>query len=86
MEPKERHLHLVNNEAQEEEQVTYVQDELLTEREVLEGYTPEELVAYKSFLLTKLSYLEKEVHLINDVLDGYGYTRNMGKGITPDEY
>ncbi len=46
----------------------------MTERQILEGYTPEQLVDYKSFLLEKYSDLERQVHLVNDVLTGYGYT------------
>ena len=44
----------------------------MTEREILEGYTPEQLVDYKSFLLEKYSDLERQVHLVNDILGGYG--------------
>ena len=44
----------------------------MTEREILEGYSPEQLVDYKSFLLEKYSDLERQVHLVNDILDGYG--------------
>lgn len=50
----------------------------MSEREILEGYTPEQLVDYKGFLLEKYSDLERQVHLVNDILDGYGYTRNVG--------
>lgn len=44
----------------------------MTEREILEGYTPEQLVDYKGFLLEKYSELERTVHLVNDILGGYG--------------
>lgn len=49
----------------------------MSEREILEGYTPEQLVDYKGFLLEKYSDLERQVHLVNDILDGYGYTRKV---------
>lgn len=45
----------------------------MTERDILEGYTPEQLVDYKGFLLDKYSDLERQVHLVNDILDGYGH-------------
>jgi len=48
----------------------------MTERSILEGYTPEQLVEYKGFLLEKYSDLERQVHLVNDVLDGYGVNRS----------
>lgn len=44
----------------------------MTERDILEGYTPEQLVDYKGFLLEKYSDLERQVHLVNDILGGYG--------------
>lgn len=44
----------------------------MSERDILEGYTPEQLVDYKGFLLEKYSDLEKQVHLVNDILGGYG--------------
>lgn len=44
----------------------------MTEREVLEWYTPEQLKDYKEFLLDKYSELERTVHLVNDILGGYG--------------
>ena len=44
----------------------------MTEREILEGYTPEQLLDYKGFLLDKYSELERTVHLVNDILGGYG--------------
>ena len=47
--------------------------ELFSYREVLEGLKPEELLEYKAFLLDKYSDIEKEVHLVNEVLEGYGY-------------
>ena len=45
---------------------------VMTEREILEGYTPEQLLDYKGFLLDKYSELERTVHLVNDILGGYG--------------
>lgn len=47
----------------------------MSEREILEQYSPEQLVEYKSFLLERYSDLERQVHLVNDILDGYGYNR-----------
>ena len=44
----------------------------MTERDILEGYTPEQLKDYKGFLLDKYSDLERTVHLVNDILGGYG--------------
>lgn len=47
----------------------------LSDRDILEVYSPEQLLDYKSFLLDKYSVIESQVNLINDILDGYGYTR-----------
>lgn len=44
----------------------------MTEREILEGLNPEQLLDYRGFLLEKYSDLERQIHLTNDVLDGYG--------------
>ena len=44
-----------------------------SERDILEGYTPEQLADYKAFLLERYSDLERNIHLVNDILDGYGY-------------
>jgi hypothetical protein len=44
----------------------------MTEREILEGYNPEQLHEYKGFLLERYSDLERQVHLVNDILGGYG--------------
>lgn len=44
----------------------------MSERELLEGMKPAELLDYKAFLLERYSDLERQVHLVNDVLDGYG--------------
>jgi len=44
----------------------------MTEREILEGYNPEQLREYKGFLLERYSDLERQVHLVNDILGGYG--------------
>ncbi len=45
----------------------------MSERDILEGYNPEQLLDYKAFLLEKYSDLERQVHLVNDILDGYGH-------------
>jgi len=44
----------------------------MSEREVLEGFNPEQLLEYRGFLLERYSDLERAIHLTNDVLDGYG--------------
>lgn len=44
----------------------------VSERDILEGYTPEQLVDYKTFLLERYSDIERNIHLVNDILDGYG--------------
>ncbi len=61
-----------------ERKETWIQPTLegMSERDILEGYTPEQLVDYKTFLLEKYSDIERNIHLVNDVLDGYGYTRS----------
>lgn len=45
----------------------------MSERDLLEGMSPTELIEYKGFLLERYSDLEQQVHLVNDVLDGYGH-------------
>lgn len=62
----------------ERQQEVWVQPVLegMTEREILEGFNPEQLVEYKGFLLEKYSDLERQVHLVNDILGGYGYEEN----------
>lgn len=58
----------------------------MSEREILESFEPEQLVDYRSFLLEKYSDIERQVHMVNDVLDGYGYTRlEDGDNITLGE-
>lgn len=57
----------------------------MTERDILEGYTPEQLVDYKSFLLEKYSDLERQVHLVNDILDGYGVEQEESTNIVLGE-
>lgn len=47
----------------------------LSKRNVLEGQPPEVLVQLKGQILSRISYDEADVHLINDVLDGMGYSR-----------
>ncbi len=69
------------------EQESWVQPVLegMSEREILEGYTPEQLVDYKSFLLEKYSDLERQVHLVNDILDGYGVEQEESTNIVLGE-
>lgn len=52
----------------------YVQPVLpgMSEREILEGFNPEQLLEYRGFLLERCSELERAIHPTNDVLDGYG--------------
>jgi hypothetical protein len=45
---------------------------LISERGILEQQSPETLIAFKTLALEKLSELEAYVHMVNDVLDGYG--------------
>jgi hypothetical protein len=63
------------------EQESWIQPALegMSERDILEGYSPEQLVDYKGFLLEKYSDLERQVHLVNDILDGYGVTEEVGE-------
>lgn len=49
-----------------------------SEREILEGLKPEELLDYKRFLLDKYSQIETQVHMVNDVLAGYGIELEEG--------
>lgn len=42
-------------------------------RTLLEAQSPEQLRELRVNLLMRLSELESEVHLINDVLEGMGY-------------
>lgn len=53
--------------------------ELFTERELYEGQSPEVLKAHRAKLLGKLSLLEAQVFLINDVLGGMGVEDNPEK-------
>lgn len=53
----------------------------MSEREILEGYDPTQLLEYKGFLLEKYSDLERQVHLVNDILDGYGVVQDEGDNI-----
>ena len=46
--------------------------ELFTQREFYEGMKPEQLEELRDDLLDKYSRYERAVHLINEVLDGYG--------------
>ena len=63
----------MSNPAGQEREV-WVQPVLegMSEREILEGFNPEQLLEYRGFLLEKYSDLERAIHLTNDVLDGYG--------------
>ena len=53
--------------------------ELFSKRELLEGQESVTLHRYREMLLDKMSDLEIEIHLVNDVLEnGYGVTVAMG--------
>lgn len=58
----------------ESSQERYIQQVLpgMSEREILEGFKPEDLLDYRGFLLERYSDLERAIHTVNDVLDGYG--------------
>lgn len=58
----------------EQEREVWVQPALegMSEHEILEGFNPGQLLEYRGFLLEKYSDLERQIHLTNDVLDGYG--------------
>lgn len=60
--------------AAEEGREVWIQPTLegMSERDILEGFSPDQLVEYKGFLLERYSDLERQVHLVNDILDGYG--------------
>lgn len=49
----------------------------LSDREILEGFSPIELQAYKDYLLGRYSDFERQIHLVNDVMDGYGVGDNI---------
>ena len=58
----------------ESNQERYIQPVLpgMSEREILEGFKPQDLLDYRGFLLERYSELERAIHTVNDVLDGYG--------------
>lgn len=58
-----------------------MEQELFSRRSVLEMQNPDYLQALKDRKLEQLSDIEADVHLINDVLDGYGLSRVA----TPEE-
>lgn len=49
-----------------------------SEREVLKGLQPDELLDYKRFLLDKYSQIETQVHMVNEVLAEYGIALEEG--------
>jgi len=53
---------------------TMNQDHLegMSKREILEAQEPAVLLDYKKALLEKYSEIESDIHLVNDVLTGYG--------------
>ena len=65
------------------EREVYVQPVLegMSERDILEGYSPEQLKDYKGFLLEKYSDIERQVNLVNDILDGYGESTEIPDNI-----
>lgn len=44
---------------------------IFSKRELLEQQSPEYLQEYRENLLEQYSEIEKEIHLVNDVLDKY---------------
>lgn len=54
-------------------QPQYGEQPLIEKREVLESQEVAVLIGYRALLLDKLSTIEQNIHLINDVLDGMGY-------------
>lgn len=54
-------------------QQEFGQPALIEKREVLEAQPVQVLLGYKALQLEKLSEIESNVHLINDVLDGMGH-------------
>ena len=58
-----------------ERKETWIQTvpEGMSELDILECYTQEQLVDYKSFLLEKYSDIERNINLVNYILEGYGY-------------
>ncbi len=44
----------------------------MSKREILESQEPVVLVSLRAKLLEQLSDVERDIHLINDILDGYG--------------
>ena len=58
-----------------ERKETWIQTvpEGMSELDILEGYNQEQLLDYKSFLLEKYSDIERNINLVNYILEGYGY-------------
>ena len=58
-----------------ERKETWIQTvpEGMSELDILEGYNQEQLLDYKSFLLEKYSDIERNINLVNYILDGYGH-------------
>lgn len=54
------------------ERITEPHFEGMSRREILEGQDPAVLIALRGEMLNRLSDLEKEIHLVNDVLGGMG--------------
>lgn len=59
--------------------------ELFSRRSVLESQEPATLLALRDKKLAELSDLESDIHLINDVLGGYGWEEEMERVVTPTE-
>lgn len=49
----------------------------MSERDVLEMQEPMLLIEYRKHLLEKYSDIEAEIHLVNDVLNGYGIEETL---------
>ena len=53
------------------------QPALIEVDDMLEGMSPEDLLDLKAYTLTRVSDGESLVNRINNVLDGYGYSRSL---------
>lgn len=52
----------------------------MSRRNILEQQDPAVLSALKAEMLNRLSDLERDVHLVNDVIDSYGRNDNIELG------
>jgi len=57
----------------------------MSRREILEMQEPAVLIELRATMLNTLSDLERDIHLVNDVLDGYGVEEPGRYTAYPDE-